>query len=124
MTQAIILFAHGARDPIWKRPFEAVAERLRALRPDATVRLAFLELMSPTLAEVGHELVRGGATEIRIVPMFLGTGGHVRKDLPRLVDELRHQLPRANWTLQGTVGEAPGVIEALARESAGLGMAP
>jgi sirohydrochlorin cobaltochelatase len=26
----ILLFAHGARDPNWALPFEAVAERLRA----------------------------------------------------------------------------------------------
>ncbi len=25
MTHAIILFAHGARDPAWNRPFEAVS---------------------------------------------------------------------------------------------------
>jgi hypothetical protein len=25
MTHAVILFAHGARDPAWSRPFEAVS---------------------------------------------------------------------------------------------------
>jgi sirohydrochlorin cobaltochelatase len=33
MTQGLILFAHGARDPRWAEPFEAVAARCRAQRP-------------------------------------------------------------------------------------------
>ena len=124
MTRAIILFAHGARDPAWSRPFEAVAERLRALQPGAEVRLAYLEFMSPSLVEAGHELVQSGAAEIRIVPMFLGAGGHVRKDLPRLLAALQQQHPQVTWNLQGTIGEAQGVIEALAREAAGKGRTP
>ena len=47
----IVLFAHGARDPRWAAPFEAVALRVRAQRPDARVALAYLELMAPTLAD-------------------------------------------------------------------------
>lgn len=124
MTQAIILFAHGARDPAWSRPFEAVAEQLRILQPGAAVRLAYLEFMSPTLMEVGHELAQFGAAEVRIVPMFLGAGGHVRKDLPHLLEALQLQHPQVRWSLQGTIGEARSVIEALAREAAGMGQSP
>ena len=124
MTHAIILFAHGARDPAWSRPFEAVAERLRTLQPEAAVRLAYLEFMSPTLTEAGQELVGCGASEIRIVPMFLGAGGHVRRDLPRLLETLQQQHPQVIWNLQGTIGEAQAVIEALAREAAGMGQKP
>lgn len=124
MTQAIILFAHGARDPAWSRPFEAVAERLRLLLPDAAVRLAYLEFMKPTLMEAGQELVQCGANKVSIVPMFLGAGGHVRKDLPGLVEALQQQYPQVNWRLKGTIGEAQGVIEALAREAAGMGQTP
>jgi len=49
MTTGLILFAHGARDPRWALPFEAVAARVRAQRPGVPVRLAFLEFMAPTL---------------------------------------------------------------------------
>jgi sirohydrochlorin cobaltochelatase len=56
--------------------------------------------------------------------MFLGAGGHVRKDLPRLLAALQQQHPQVTWNLQGTIGEAQGVIEALAREAAGKGRTP
>ena len=118
MSQAIILFAHGARDPMWSRPFEAVADHLRALRPGTTVRLAYLEFMSPTLLESGEALAQAGATAVSVVPMFLGAGGHVRRDLPRLLDTLQQQHPQVRWSLQPAIGEAQAVIEAMARQAA------
>ena len=118
MTEAIILFAHGARDPLWRRPFEAVAQRIKALRPDTEVRLAYLEFMQPSLSEAGHELSAMGARAVTVVPMFLGAGGHVRRDLPTLLDDLKRQHPTVVWSLQEAIGEAPSVIEAMALEAA------
>lgn len=118
MTEAIILFAHGARDPLWRRPFEAVAQRIKALRPDTEVRLAYLEFMQPSLSEAGHELAAMGARAVTVVPMFLGSGGHVRRDLPTLLEDLKSRHPSVVWSLQQAIGEAPSVIEAMACEAA------
>ena len=82
MNRAIILLAHGARDPAWAAPFEAVAARVRTRAPEALVRLAFLELMTSSLAQVGAELAGLGCTWVDVVPVFLGGGGHVRRDVP------------------------------------------
>ena len=93
MHDALILFAHGARDPRWSAPFEAVAEQVRAARPGVPVQLAFLEFMSPGLVEAGSALAQAGCRAVAVLPMFLGTGGHVRKDLPALLDTLRASHP-------------------------------
>lgn len=124
MSQANVFFAHGARDPMWSRPFEAVADHLRALRPGTTVRLVYLEFMSPTLLESGEALTHAGATEVSVAPMFLSAGGHVRRDLPRLLDTLQQQHPQVRWSLQPAIGEAQAVIEAMARQAAGRAPAP
>ena len=42
--QGIIVFAHGSRDPLWHRPVEAVAERIRAQQPQALVACAYLAI--------------------------------------------------------------------------------
>ena len=94
MTRAIVLFAHGARDARWAEPFEAVAARVRAAAPECDVALAFLELMTPALGDAVGGLVAAGATRIDVVPLFLGTGGHLRRDLPPLVDALRARTSR------------------------------
>jgi sirohydrochlorin cobaltochelatase len=114
MQTGILLFAHGARDPRWALPFEAVAARVREKAADAQVRLSFLEFMTPNLTEAGAELAQAGCTSVAIVPLFLGSGGHVRKDLPLLIAQLSGAYPQVTWTLQQTVGETPAVIDAMA----------
>ena len=123
MTRArrgLLLFAHGARDPRWAAPFESLVDRLRARRSDLAVRLAFLELMRPDLPQAAAELVGDGCTCIDIVPLFLGMGGHLRNDLPPLVEDLRARQPGVEFRLHGAVGEAPAVIDALAAHALGL----
>jgi sirohydrochlorin cobaltochelatase len=115
MTQALVLFAHGARDPRWAEPFEAVASRIRVAAPGLPVVLAFLELMAPSLGDAIGELVAGGATRVDVVPLFLGTGGHLRDDLPPLVDALRDTHPAVEIRLHAAIGEHAAVSEAMAR---------
>jgi len=127
VTRAIVLFAHGARDPRWAEPFEAVAERIRAAAPQLPVVLAYLELMAPTLAEAIDKVVADGATTVDVVPLFLGTGGHLRQDLPPLVDALRSAHPDVAIRLHAAIGEHAAVSEAMARAAlvaAGVGERP
>lgn len=114
----LILFAHGARDPRWAAPFEAVLARVRAARPGADVRLAFLELMTPDLPTAIDELQAAGCRTIEVMPMFLGTGGHLRRDLPALLAQVRERHPALTITLHAAVGEQPDVIEAMAQAAA------
>jgi sirohydrochlorin cobaltochelatase len=120
MSAGVLLFAHGARDVEWSRPFEQVARELHALRPDVAVRLAYLEFMSPSMSEAGAELVQAGCSRIDIVPLFLGAGGHVRKDVPGLFAQLQAAHPGVRFTLHRAVGEAPTVIAAMAAAAATL----
>ena len=114
----VLLFAHGARDPRWAEPFETVRARAAALRPGAEVRLAFLEFMAPPLVEGGAALVAAGCTVVDVVPLFLGAGGHVRKDVPALLAALIAAHPQVQWRLARTIGEDPRVIEAIAHAAA------
>jgi sirohydrochlorin cobaltochelatase len=109
------LFAHGARDPRWAQPFEAVAQALSRLRPDVATHLAFLEFMSPTLLEAGDAAAAQGCQQVQVLPMFLGAGGHVRKDLPELLNTLRMRHQGVQWHLQSAIGEQASVVEAMAR---------
>ena len=111
---AIVLFAHGSRDPLWRAPIEAVAERIRTLAPGAAVACAYLEYTEPTLETVVAQLAGSGSTAIAVWPMFLGTGRHARDDLPRLVDALRAQHPGIDFTLQAAIAEHPDVLHAMA----------
>ena len=119
-THGLILFAHGARDPRWALPFQAVAERIAQQQPQLKLRLAFLELMAPSLVQAGAELSADGCTQVDVLPMFLGTGGHLRKDLPPMLEQLRESHPAVHWRLHQAIGEQPPVRDAMAAAALAL----
>jgi sirohydrochlorin cobaltochelatase len=113
--RAIVLFAHGARDPEWARPFRQLALELAELLPGERVVLAFLELMQPSLGECAAALHAEGIRELRVVPVFLGFGGHLKQDLPDQVKTIQKKFTDLRITLEPPVGERPEVISAIAR---------
>jgi sirohydrochlorin cobaltochelatase len=112
---AVVLLAHGSRDAHWSAPIEAVARHARALDPQATVRTAYLEHTAPDLGTCVDDLCVQGYTDIHVLPMFLGLGGHVRQDLPRLNEALLAAHPGLRLHWQSAVGEQAPVTELLAR---------
>lgn len=120
MSTAIILFAHGARDPEWAAPMRRVQALVREQAAGAVVELAFLEFMSPTLAECAAQLVAGGATGIVVLPMFIARGGHLKREVPEMMDALRAAHPGVEFTLAPVIGEQETVIRAMAAAAAGI----
>ncbi|MDD3677286.1 sirohydrochlorin chelatase [Thauera propionica] len=113
-SSAVVLFGHGARDPEWAGPMRRIRERLLA-QPDAPqVELAFLEFMQPTLPEAIAALAAAGARHIAVVPIFLAQGGHLKRDLPLLLDEVRQAHPQCTIDLATAAGEADPVVAAMA----------
>jgi sirohydrochlorin cobaltochelatase len=113
-TQGLLLFAHGARDPQWARPFERVAAALTNQHPGVQVKLAYLELMTPSLADATGELIAQGCTQIDVLPLFLGAGGHVRRDLPLLVQAAQSAHPGCTIRLHPPLGESDAMVSAIA----------
>ncbi len=114
VTQAVILFGHGARDPEWAGPMQQIRQRMLEQAPGLHVELAYLELMSPTLDVAVEALMVHGMTRIAVVPVFLAQGGHLKRDLPVLLNAVRQRYPQCEFHLSRAVGEAPGVIAAIA----------
>jgi sirohydrochlorin cobaltochelatase len=119
LKEAIVLFAHGSRDPEWSRPFEKIRAALERRLPGARVVVAYLETMRPTLEEAIAALGAAGARSIRVVPLFLGHGGHVKEDLPRLVAAAGSARPGLALSLEPAIGERDAVIDAIAKAIAG-----
>jgi len=69
--------------------------------------------MSPRLPEQVALLAAQGVEELTVVPVFLGQGGHVLRDLPLMLDELLTAYPQLSIRVAGTVGEAPDVLRAM-----------
>ena len=113
MTQGLILFAHGARAASWAVPFERLRDTTQAQVPDCAVALAFLELMTPSLPDTVAAMVARGIDRVTVVPVFLGQGGHLLRDLPALCDNIRAAHPGLTLDVVGAIGEDAGVQRAM-----------
>ncbi len=111
---ALILFAHGARDPRWAGPFLRLRDRLQQQRPETEIKLAFLEFMQPDLATVFAELSQQDIKHAVVVPIFLGQGGHVLRELPGLIEAGHKLYPELQIRLVDAVGECDTVLAAIA----------
>ena len=112
---AILIFAHGSRDPQWRAHVEAVAAAVRQQSPDAHVACAYLELCAPDLPSAAAQAIAAGASELRVLPLFFGMGKHAREDLPLLMEQLRLAHPGASFRLLPTAGEQPRLTALLAQ---------
>jgi sirohydrochlorin cobaltochelatase len=113
MKRALVLFAHGARAAAWAAPFERLRAQAQARLPGCEVSLAFLELMEPRLPAHVAQLAADGVTDVTVVPVFLGQGGHLLRDLPQLVDGMRAAHPGVRFKVVGAIGEDPAVLAAM-----------
>lgn len=111
--KAMILFGHGARDSRWREPFDRLVKLWQEQHPNTPVELAFLEMMQPSLEEAVSSLSVKGVTQITVVPVFFGQGGHLRNDFPVLLEACQKQYPDITLSATPAVGEDLAVLQAI-----------
>jgi len=83
---ALVVVAHGSRDPRALATVRALLDRVRALRPGLPVHLGHIELNEPLLPDT---LTALGEREAVLVPLLLSRGYHVKRDIPEMAAEAR-----------------------------------
>ncbi|GIH24758.1 cobalamin biosynthesis protein CbiX [Acrocarpospora phusangensis] len=111
----LVMAGHGARDGQWSAVLADLAGRVRRMRPGRRVRLSFLELSTPPLADV----LAATVGPVVVVPMLLAGGYHAHVDLPAVVARVR---PDAR--VAGPLGPHPLLTSVLARRLAQAGLRP
>lgn len=115
MTEsATILFAHGARNPEWRKPLEAIRATMLACQPESRVEIAFLEFLAPSLPEAIDRIAAEGYGRLVIVPIFMAQSGHTKRDLPALLAAGSERHPQLDIKLAIPIGEAPEVVASIA----------
>ena len=118
-SSALILLAHGSRDPLWRAPFEQIATQIRSQRDDVQVRTAYMELCEPRAETVVVELLALGVQHITIAPLFLGMGAHTREDLPELLQTLQTAHPQVRFQVLPTLGENSALLALISEQLLG-----
>jgi sirohydrochlorin cobaltochelatase len=114
LKRGIVLFAHGARDPEWALPMRRLAALVAAKDAGASVEIAYLEHLPPPLEEAVDKLRKAGVSDVTVVPVFIAQGGHLKQDLPRIIEAIRSADPKLVIRLAPPVGEIAAVLEAMA----------
>ncbi|MCX5198089.1 sirohydrochlorin chelatase [Streptomyces sp. NBC_00249] len=110
MQPTLVAVAHGSRDPRALHTVLALLERVRELRPRLDVRLGHVELNAPLLGDTLHELsTRARDPEAVLVPLLLGRGTHVKRDLPAAAARAAGLRTR----IAAPLGPHPLLVEAL-----------
>lgn len=120
MPNALVLFAHGARDPAWAEPVRRVQQAIQVRDPALRVEVAFLEFLAPSLGDCGAALAAAGVSRIVVLPMFIAQGGHLKREVPEILADLQTRYPAVHFELATAVGENEAVIQAMA--TAGLAL--
>lgn len=115
MNQALIIFGHGSRDPLWAATLKALCERLRGAVPHIEVELAYIEFLKPTLGECVEALWRRGCRNIAVLPAFIAAGAHLRKELPELVEQASSGREGLSIQLLPALGDLPDVQQGVVR---------
>ncbi len=113
---SLVLTAHGSADPRSAAVARAVAGRIRRLRPDLDVRVAFCEQNAPNLCDV---LARSGPAVV--TPMLLADAYHARVDIPAMVDA-SGGAGRPVVLQAEVLGEDPALVQVLRQRLAEAGV--
>lgn len=126
MGVPLVAVAHGSRDPRSAATVRRLADQIRAQAPGIDVRVAFLDLSEPPLAEVLEDLHAEGHRQAVVVPLLLGSAFHARVDLPELVARVTERLPMLRVSVSDVLGP-DALLETAARArltAAGAGPDP
>jgi sirohydrochlorin ferrochelatase len=119
----LLAVAHGTRDPIALAALEAILDRVRVLRPGLETALAFTSIGLPSPERAVAELAGGGAREVVVLPLLLGSGHHARHDILRAVWGGRNLagLDRLKLHQSAALGPDPALAAVLADRLAAVG---
>ena len=109
----LILVAHGSRDPTWARPFEELADRLARSLGHDRVRLAYLQLQAPSLEAALSAAAADGYADLAVLPLLLGEGDHLRRDVPEAVARASAATPTLRVQVLPPLLEDDGVVAAV-----------
>ena len=87
----LILLTHGSKRASWRKPFQNLLRNLRKETGRTNIHLAHMELAPPSLEDIVEQAVKDGVMSIRILPLFMSSGTHLIKDIPKQVKTLTRQ---------------------------------
>lgn len=120
-SPALLVIAHGSRDPRHAATVHALVREVRALRPGVRVETAFLDFNVPSVSGVLESLAADGVRDVVALPLLLTRAFHAKSDIPSVL----RTAPRSLRIRQAEVlGPSPHLLAALERRLSEAGLTP
>ncbi|WP_350343047.1 CbiX/SirB N-terminal domain-containing protein [Proteinivorax tanatarense] len=115
MKKGLFILAHGSRAAEANDQLFSISEKARLNKKNEfdLVGYGSMELSKPSFAEGINTLVKEGAESVVIVPLFLFKGNHIKKDIPKLLEEIKKEHPGVEFKMTTPVGEDDRVVDIL-----------
>jgi sirohydrochlorin ferrochelatase len=117
MTTALLLIAHGSRQPEANDDLHHTVLAMRQRGRYDRVEACFLELAEPNIDEGARKCVSQGAGHVILLPYFLSAGVHVCRDLQEAQRRLAERYPLVRFALAEPLGRHPLLIEIVAERA-------
>jgi sirohydrochlorin ferrochelatase len=108
----LLIVAHGSRRESSNDEVKVLAEKVGAKLQLAVdeIKVAFLELASPSIEDALNESFNHGVEEVVILPYFLSGGVHVVKDIPEEIHQILDKWPAKNITVLPHIGASEAMV--------------
>ena len=113
--RGVVLFAHGSREAMWKKPFLEMEKALSSSVDGMIVQAAFLKECEPSIDDVIGAMAASGVGKITVVPMFLAVGAHSLRDFPEIARRMKEKHADIDFEWTDVIGQWEETINALAR---------
>jgi len=112
MSTGYIVFAHGSSIETANQAVRTVAAEMAERGGLDVVEAAFLEGGQPSLAGALASMA-DRVTHVVVVPYFLTLGLHLKRDLPRLIDEVKQTHPNVRIDVAPPLDRHPAMVDIL-----------
>ncbi|TGJ99470.1 ferredoxin [Leptospira semungkisensis] len=113
---AVLILGHGSREENSNLEFVSLVESYAKTKPNWTIRHAYVELAKPDLETSLRELSEEHS-EIIIFPLFLFTSGHIKNDIPIVLDKLKPEFPKHSYKIANSLGIHSTLIQLMRKRS-------
>ncbi|MDH2411423.1 sirohydrochlorin chelatase [Streptomyces chitinivorans] len=121
---ALLVVAHGSRDPRHAATVAALCARLRGLRPELRVEVGHLDFNAPSVPQVLTRLHADGVRRVVALPLLLTRAFHAKADIPAVLGETVARLPRLAVHQADVLGPDRLLTAALERRLHEAGLRP
>ncbi|WP_333768510.1 sirohydrochlorin chelatase [Streptomyces sp. IBSBF 2435] len=121
---ALLVIAHGSRDPRHAATVHALTRRVAAARPGLRVDTAFLDFTAPSVPQAVGRLAADGVRDVVALPLLLTRAFHAKTDIPAVLRESTAGLPSLWLRTAEVLGPSPLLTAALERRLSEAGLRP